>query len=244
MSVDPQEWAATARRDGRAGRRHCTHRAHRREAKPGSTTSTKACRPLRIDARSSPPADDARRRGRRDPVTDRDARLLARTCLATVKGRRYVAHQVTWRRTVDYGLKHPEPAESPRSRQPARCRAMRKVVTLNELRYIVGSRRNELRAPPKCFVVAAALSARSRSSRTSSARRSSSRQERVTYAVGERIVEQAQRVLESSRIRRSRSPSHQLSDAALRRDLHGRPTCSDLIPRCRLRRRCLDIEET
>ncbi len=126
--------------------------------------------------------------------------------------------------TVDLGLKHPEIGEG-----FARFLAVAAQVTLNELRYLVAvaQERNFGRAAQKCFVSQPALSVaiQKLEEELGTLVFERGKNEVTITPVGERIVEQAQRVLEeSSRIREiAQSGRNQLTGTLhARRHLHRR----------------------
>ena len=216
MSVDPQEVGSygiveTAAPEGDIARIVRIVE----KPKPGSTTSTKAVvgRYVSDAADLPPPADDARRRGRRDPADRRDrpaARRGARRRLRVQGATLRLRHQGGLP-GGDRRLRTQAPGDRPRirrvPRQPCpragRCGA---VVTLNELRYIVAvaQERSFGRAAGKCFVSQPALSVaiQKLEEELGAPLFERGKSEITVTPVGERIVEQAQRVLEeASRIK-------------------------------------------
>ena len=219
--------------DGRA--RRADH-AHRRKAEArNDAVDARGRRPLRADAAHLPsPAHDARRaRAARSSSPTASRALLAeeRVLAYAFEGRRYDCGSKLGylEATVDFGLKHPELARRFR-RVPARSAVERRpAMTLNELRYIVAvaNERSFGRAAQKCFVSQPALSvAIQKLEEELGARLFERGKSEITVTpVGERIVEQAQKVLEeAARIREiAQAGRNQLAGPLkLGVDLHGR----------------------
>ena len=149
---------------------------------------------------------DRPRRRRRDPADRRHcARCSPRSACSPMrsKGRRYDCGSKLGylEATVDFGLKHPELADDFAAFLQASGEP-RAPMTLNELRYIVAvaHERSFGRAAQRCFVSQPALSvAIQKLEEELGARLFERGKSEVTVTpVGERIVEQAQKVLEEA----------------------------------------------